>query len=461
MFNLSCLSNQSSLFCLNEKSISGEQFLNDIAHYRQKIQTFIGSPIFLAREAKSQPQVILFHADVYQFSVRLFALAAEKITVILPANGQSKTLEALFPIADAIAGDFPRDIAFTSIEGYQADPLKLASERTTTTLLWPTNSSIIFSTSGSSGQAKLVKKSWQQLSIELATLNTTFVLERDTVFLSTVSHQHIYGLLFRLLWPISQGAKISQTIEYPEHGIQVLTQFTSVVLVSSPAFLKRLVLDNVLASQKDNFHQIFSSGGPLADNDAIELYQQFSKSITQVYGSTETGGIGYRSVNKLPAAKWQVFSGICLAVEPNTQRFRLNSPYVSESNMLLDDKGELFDNGQFSLLGRVDRTIKLEEKRLNLDEVEQHLLLSPLINECRIMVLKNNRSSLAAVVSLTEEGLALKKSLSAFAFNQRLKQHLLERFERVCLPRKWRYLDQLPYNSQGKLSHSALEALFE
>ena len=104
---------------------------------------------------------------------------------------------------------------------------------------------------------------------------------------------------------------------------------------------------------------------------------------------------------------------------------------------------------------------EVDEKRLNLEEVEQHLLLSPLINECRIMVLKNNRSSLAAVVSLTEEGLALKKSLSAFAFNQRLKQHLLERFERVCLPRKWRYLDQLPYNSQGKLSHSALEALFE
>ena len=39
----------------------------------------------------------------------------------------------------------------------------------------------------------------------------------------------------------------------------------------------------------------------------------------------------------------------------------------------LDDRALIHKNGQFKLLGRIDRTIKIEEKRLNLDELENYL----------------------------------------------------------------------------------------
>ena len=54
----------------------------------------------------------------------------------------------------------------------------------------------------------------------------------------------------------------------------------------------------------------------------------------------------------------------------------LDSPLVEQTNYLLDDRGTLFHNGQFELLGRFDRIIKLEEKRLSLDELELHLCKS-------------------------------------------------------------------------------------
>jgi len=51
--------------------------------------------------------------------------------------------------------------------------------------------------------------------------------------ISTVSHQHIYGLLFRLLWPFSSGRVFQlATHTYPEHLLQALmTDGPGVVLI--------------------------------------------------------------------------------------------------------------------------------------------------------------------------------------------------------------------------------------
>ena len=46
------------------------------------------------------------------------------------------------------------------------------------------------------------------------------------------------------------------------------------------------------------------------------------------------------------------------------------------------------------------------------------------------------------------------------ATNNLLKAHALARFERICIPKKWRFVEQLPYNSQAKLNLKALESLF-
>ena len=44
--------------------------------------------------------------------------------------------------------------------------------------------------------------------------------------------------------------------------------------------------------------------------------------------------------------------------------------------------------------------------------------------------------------------------------NRTLQAYLSNRFERVCLPRKWRYIDALPFNSQAKLSLKTPEQYF-
>jgi hypothetical protein len=45
------------------------------------------------------------------------------------------------------------------------------------------------------------------------------------------------------------------------------------------------------------------------------------------------------------------------------------------------------------------------------------------------------------------------------ALNQLLRRVLVDAIEPVALPRRWRYLEQMPLNAQGKTTHAALLAL--
>ena len=65
---------------------------------------------------------------------------------------------------------------------------------------------LVIYTSGSTGVAQAIPKNLSQMSAEIATLETQFgdVID-DADIVATVSHQHIYGLLFNVLWPLSAG----------------------------------------------------------------------------------------------------------------------------------------------------------------------------------------------------------------------------------------------------------------
>jgi 3-hydroxymyristoyl/3-hydroxydecanoyl-(acyl carrier protein) dehydratase len=45
--------------------------------------------------------------------------------------------------------------------------------------------------------------------------------------------------------------------------------------------------------------------------------------------------------------------------------------------------------------------------------------------------------------------------------NNQLRDYLLQFFEAIVLPKKWRFVERLPINNQGKTTHQQLQALFE
>lgn len=440
---------QKTAFSLQNLNISYETFYQDIASYRGKVAAF-------KQQAKRNDlTVALFDTDVYQFSVKFFALNKEGITVVLPNNSKSITVKELTAWCDAFSGS---DIAHSTINNL--DDMRIEKQPfLERDCFWPVDGRVIFTTSGSTGKSKLIYKPVSALNVELDVLSKSFDFSAVSSFLATVPHFHIYGMLFRLLLPLKLQKTVFPLFEYPEDLEVILPKLSSCVIVSSPAFLKRLSKDNVLSPYAQNIHSIYCSGGKLEDSDSHLLHEQLLQPICQVYGSTESGGVAYKKHGG-GQKPWETFQGITVE-HTNTGQLAVYSPYLEQQPYVMDDLAEVNSPTEFWLLGRADRTIKIEEKRVNLAAIEALLAEHNWVEEARVLLLKGKRDILAAAVSLNQAGLdELTQSGKRF-INKALKAHLLQQFEAVCIPRKWRYLESLPYNSQGKLIKAEMEALFE
>ena len=95
-------------------------------------------------------------------------------------------------------------------------------------------------TSGSTGARKAVPKTIANLEDEVAGLDRQWGprLPGREVF-GTVSHQHIYGLLFRVLWPLAAGRTFrGETYLQPEEMAAAMASGPAGCLITSPAHLE-------------------------------------------------------------------------------------------------------------------------------------------------------------------------------------------------------------------------------
>ncbi|WP_392339332.1 AMP-binding protein [Moritella marina] len=453
-------------FYINEHTVRFNQFSADISRAR------------LAIAQSDADSVLLFHQSSYDFAVGFFALALEGRHIVMPPNAQQQTLMYIAPQCQATLGDIKVDgldaidtngatsnnSCNTSNNDSAVSVEVLLSRADLFTLL---ACQITFFTSGSTGQHKPIVKQFSQLNCEVDVLIKTFSqrLAATQLLVSTVSHQHIYGLLFKLLLPLKSGlAIVNDTFEYPEHINQCLgnDDRQTALLISSPAHLKRLSLDNVLIANKAQLQGVFSSGGPLPFTIAQDLFTQLGQAPIEVFGSTETGGIAWRQCQQSSPSAWRVFPDISYRVMAETAQLILTSPYIAGDDYVTEDRVEWIDSQHFTMLGRADRTIKHEEKRINLDHMERCLQQHEFVNEVRVIVLNGAKKQvLAAVIELTDVGKIQLQQQHKKSLNDSFKQHLLGEFERICLPKKWRYPDMMAFNSQGKLVMKELEKLFD
>ncbi|MNC27217.1 Phenyloxazoline synthase MbtB [compost metagenome] len=327
----------------------------------------------------------------------------------------------------------------------EADGAALPPERLDLTLF----------SSGSTGEPKAIPKAWPQLEAELRVQMALWgELLAGTRVLASVSHQHIYGLLFRILLPLGLGRPFDRrSIDYPE---QLALQTAPWCLIASPAFLSRL--DPAIAAA--GCRLIVSSGGPLQPGDAQRANMLFGQLPVEIFGSSETGGIGWRQRHQVQTP-WTTLPGVEVRVGPD-QCLLLRSPFLPTAEWLAcADRIALYEGG-FELLGRQDRVIKLEEKRISLDEVEARLQALAEVESAAVLPLQQGqRQILGAVLVLSEAGAARWDELGQGRFLLALRQQLRPWLEPVALPRSVRRVEQMPVNTQGKRPWPQLKELFD
>jgi len=117
-------------------------------------------------------------------------------------------------------------------------------------------------------------------------------------------------------------------------------------------------------------------------------------------------------------------------------------------------------DGRFQLLGRADRIVKIEERRISLEAIEARLRDSEWLDEVRLVALPGQRVLLAAVAVPTDKGRDLLDAEGRGAFAQRLRDWLSGHCDPIASPRRWRFPEAMPVDARGKTSERALAALF-
>lgn len=302
------------------------------------------------------------------------------------------------------------------------------------------DSKIYLLTSGSSGKSKSIEKTLGQILLECDYIVDFLKFNSNHIFYGSVSHQHFYGLIFRIFVPLYAKAKmLAKQIKYPESILSIDTK--NKVLISSPAVLKRLNEYENISILKD-LYMVVTAGSALPKDVRRGLESKIFNKIIEIYGSTETGVIACNQAETFyPAYKTKI--EIC-----DEGGIDISSPWCETFHA--NDEVEIFDDGGFKLLGRSDRIIKLEDKRVSLINIEEFLLQSPLVKDCFIDKHPEINRLLALVV-LTDEGIELFKKSGKKGINEALRDYLKQKYDSVFLVRYFKIKDHLPTNAQGKI----------
>jgi acyl-coenzyme A synthetase/AMP-(fatty) acid ligase/3-hydroxymyristoyl/3-hydroxydecanoyl-(acyl carrier protein) dehydratase len=393
-----------------------------------------------ALQARGVQRVAVYLDDAAELAMALLGAWRAGVSVLLPADNLPASRQQL--VAQC-------DLWLDRLEDLDAAPLSGA-------LLDLDQCKLTLCTSGSSGAAKLIEKNLRQLANEVTALEQLWGADlTGATVLSSVAAQHIYGLLFAVLWPLCAGRPFLRRPQpFPEDLQRESLSAVDFLWVASPALLKRMG-DNLAWPALSRVRRVFSSGGPLPVEAAQLLQQRLGQWPTEVYGSSETGGIAWRQGGEW----WQPFAGVELG-QSDEGALNLCSPYLPAGlREQTADAIEMAADGRFRLHGRLDRIVKLEEKRISLPQLEQALLGHAWVSDVRLGVIAGRRAFLGAVLALSPHGVHALRNQGRRSVTEALRGHLAEHCAAIALPRRWRLVSQLPYNSQGKLPQATVEAL--
>lgn len=424
---------------------------------------------------------LLWASDARSFCIQFLALTLASKKIILPGNLVPGTLNRLQNEFDCLItneeySDFSKlDFSFKQkivpadavsncegggnegIRGNVQDYLNRDSAEPVEIVLY---------TSGSTGEPKPVVKTLELMLTEVSVQQSIWGVQLlSKVVVSTVSHQHIYGVLHYVLWPLFRRAAIvNQPVHYPEMLLKIAKGHPPVVVVSSPTHLKRLPMCEEVMAQgelSELVSTVFSSTGVLQKGEADRLADILGKYPFEIFGSTETGGVAWRQQVQSQCNTWTPFPGVSVS-QSDTGCLSLVSDFMIENVYEMSDIVEFPVAGEqgFTLGGRIDKIAKVEGKRLSLIEMESRLNTHEFVSQAKVIVVSGKRDEVFAVVELNTFGKLALNAKKKRAVNLQFKKHLANFFEQPLLPRRWRYVDAMPNDSQGKVPHEKLVALF-
>jgi acyl-coenzyme A synthetase/AMP-(fatty) acid ligase len=307
-------------------------------------------------------------------------------------------------------------------------------------------------TGGSTGKPKIWSKSPRNLLAEAFYLKNKFSLSDKDLFIATVPPYHIYGLLFSVLVPFVAHARVLPDIyTFPQEIISTINKHKASVLVSVPIHYRVLKVDSLSVP---SLKVTFSSAGALDRSDGLHFYKKTGLGITEIYGSTETGGIASRNIRE-QTDSWKAFEVVSWKLKDG--RLSVKSDFTSpemkrdiDGFCLTGDEAREEKKTSFVLMGRADGVVKVAGKRVDLLDVQNKIKKLPTVSDAFVLAMptdKGRESVIAAVIAcdLTET---------------HLKKLLMDMLEPYAVPRRVKIVSSIARTDTGKIDRRRIEKLF-
>jgi len=305
-------------------------------------------------------------------------------------------------------------------------------------------------TGGSTGKSKIWAKTYRNLIGEAIYLSEKFDVSEKDIIISTVPPYHIYGLLFSVLLPFVSSASVMPDIYiFPKEIISVIKKASPTILVSIPIHYKAL---NQSGMDKDtSLKTAFSSASPLNKTESVEFYNQTGIGITEIYGSTETGGIATRC-QAYNEDSFKPFDNIDWKIED--EHLCIKSDFISPSVpkgaddfFITGDRVEYHLTNRFVLKGRSDDIVKIAGKRVDLKEIQHKLMQITVVRNVVVYSVPGDTGRENDIVAVLE-GEITEEDVRAFA---------AENLEHYAMPRRIKIVDKIPVSATGKIRNWELE----
>lgn len=392
--------------------------------------------------------LLVFRSDRYAFAYSLLGAWAAGHTVALPPNTSRDSVLAALRRPDVVSMLHDTDAG----KPFRIEPFdpSLPDGPCLPAIRLPARGVVatVF-TSGTESVMTPCPKTETQLLTEARVLAETFGAGPGDRLVATVQPSHIYGFLFSVLVPlVSGGAFIRETPFHAETIAARVKQYAARTLVTVPAHLRGL--SSVDSDSLSSLRRVFSSTAPLRSEIANAFCSTQRSGVTEILGSTETGGIAWRERQRTEA--WQPLPEVEVDVDDDGFLW-VSSPFAGGHGAVRTaDLAKLQPDGSFVHLGRSDGIVKIAGQRVSLPAMEQWLCEQDGVDD-------------AALVAVQAPGLRDVQLLAVVAGTTwtvpRLREGMAARFAASALPRRIIVVGRLPREDNGKLPRRHVLRLFD
>lgn len=301
---------------------------------------------------------------------------------------------------------------------------------------------ITFFSSGSTGEPKPIRR--QFLHLEQDAEHLARMLQGSKRVISLVAPHHIYGFIYTILVPEVLG--IPCLIKRFQPAASLIKEMRSGDVVISIPSLWQLCTET-----NQHFPPAtvgVTSTGPCSPDVIRRLRQQGLAVMHEIYGSSESGAIGYRHSPDDDMTLMPTWTRV------GDDRFvRMNADGSASEPFSFQDQLDWKDATHFTVNKRLDHAVQVAGVNVFPSRVRQAILSHDAVADCAVRLMRPEEGNRLKAFVVLKRGVSGDSELV-----QSLQAHLAARLTVLEQPRSIVIGADLPRNEMGKLADWTIES---